>query len=272
MSPASTPTGSGRPCSRTRCRRAGSGADRRARCAFASLRRSGRCCEGSREHSGAPRRRRRPGPAAALPAGVRGPGARGEYRGLTAGSSTPVENGRSDGRGDGRPRALRRRSRAWLRALNDVRLVLGTRLDVTEDLDWKPRPERSSNPRTGDLRLRHLDAGAAGRASTLRRRRCRSAHLSPEPPAPYPRLPSPTPPPSTPPATSRARLRLDVCAAARQRASRTRRATAAGTAPASMNSRASERSTPPVTSSCTRGAARAARGRSRAPRGCPERA
>lgn len=24
----------------------------------------------------------------------------------------------------------------WLRALNDVRLVLGTRLDVTEDLDW----------------------------------------------------------------------------------------------------------------------------------------
>lgn len=25
---------------------------------------------------------------------------------------------------------------AWLRALNDLRLVLGTRLDVTEDLDW----------------------------------------------------------------------------------------------------------------------------------------
>lgn len=25
---------------------------------------------------------------------------------------------------------------AWLRALNDVRLVLGTRLDVTEELDW----------------------------------------------------------------------------------------------------------------------------------------
>jgi hypothetical protein len=25
---------------------------------------------------------------------------------------------------------------AWLRALNDVRLVLGTRLDVTEDFDW----------------------------------------------------------------------------------------------------------------------------------------
>jgi Domain of unknown function (DUF2017) len=25
---------------------------------------------------------------------------------------------------------------AWLRALNDVRLVLGTELDVTEDLDW----------------------------------------------------------------------------------------------------------------------------------------
>ena len=26
---------------------------------------------------------------------------------------------------------------AWLRALNDVRLVLGTRLDVTEDFDWE---------------------------------------------------------------------------------------------------------------------------------------
>jgi MoxR-like ATPase len=26
---------------------------------------------------------------------------------------------------------------AWLRALNDVRLVLGTELDVTEDLDWE---------------------------------------------------------------------------------------------------------------------------------------
>ena len=25
---------------------------------------------------------------------------------------------------------------SWLRALNDVRLVLGTELDVTEDLDW----------------------------------------------------------------------------------------------------------------------------------------
>ena len=25
---------------------------------------------------------------------------------------------------------------AWLRALNDVRLVLGTRLDITEDFDW----------------------------------------------------------------------------------------------------------------------------------------
>jgi Domain of unknown function (DUF2017) len=26
---------------------------------------------------------------------------------------------------------------AWLRALNDLRLVLGTRLDVTEDVDWE---------------------------------------------------------------------------------------------------------------------------------------
>jgi Domain of unknown function (DUF2017) len=39
----------------------------------------------------------------------------------------------------------------WLRALNDVRLVLGTRLDVTEDLDWNGlSPE---DPRTPELAL-----------------------------------------------------------------------------------------------------------------------
>jgi hypothetical protein len=38
----------------------------------------------------------------------------------------------------------------WLRALNDVRLVLGTRLDVTEDLDWDVAPE---DPRAPDLAL-----------------------------------------------------------------------------------------------------------------------
>ena len=39
----------------------------------------------------------------------------------------------------------------WLRALNDVRLVLGTRLDVTEDLDWsRLSPE---DPRAPDLAL-----------------------------------------------------------------------------------------------------------------------
>jgi Domain of unknown function (DUF2017) len=38
----------------------------------------------------------------------------------------------------------------WLRALNDVRLVLGTRLDVTEDLDWDVRPQ---DPRAPELAL-----------------------------------------------------------------------------------------------------------------------
>jgi hypothetical protein len=38
----------------------------------------------------------------------------------------------------------------WLRALNDVRLVLGTRLDVTEDLDWDVSPQ---DPRAPELAL-----------------------------------------------------------------------------------------------------------------------
>ncbi len=38
---------------------------------------------------------------------------------------------------------------AWLRGLNDVRLVLGTRLDVTEDLDWDALTE--DDPRLPEL-------------------------------------------------------------------------------------------------------------------------
>jgi hypothetical protein len=38
---------------------------------------------------------------------------------------------------------------AWLRALNDVRLVLGTRLDVTEDFDWEA--VTLDDPRAPDL-------------------------------------------------------------------------------------------------------------------------
>jgi uncharacterized protein DUF2017 len=38
---------------------------------------------------------------------------------------------------------------AWLRALNDVRLVLGSRLDVTEDFDWDELDP--SDPRAPDL-------------------------------------------------------------------------------------------------------------------------
>jgi hypothetical protein len=40
---------------------------------------------------------------------------------------------------------------AWLRALNDARLVLGTRLDVTEDLDWDE--VGPTHPRAGELAL-----------------------------------------------------------------------------------------------------------------------
>jgi hypothetical protein len=40
---------------------------------------------------------------------------------------------------------------AWLRALNDVRLVLGTRLDVTEDLDWDA--VEPGDPRLPELAL-----------------------------------------------------------------------------------------------------------------------
>jgi uncharacterized protein DUF2017 len=40
---------------------------------------------------------------------------------------------------------------AWLRALNDLRLVLGTRLDVTEDYDWDALD--ASTPRAPELAL-----------------------------------------------------------------------------------------------------------------------
>jgi len=39
----------------------------------------------------------------------------------------------------------------WLRALNDVRLVVGTRLDVTEDLDWDEL--NPQDPRAPELAL-----------------------------------------------------------------------------------------------------------------------
>jgi hypothetical protein len=39
----------------------------------------------------------------------------------------------------------------WMRALNDARLVLGTRLDVTEDFDWDGL--RPDDPRAQELAL-----------------------------------------------------------------------------------------------------------------------
>jgi truncated hemoglobin YjbI len=40
---------------------------------------------------------------------------------------------------------------AWVRALNDARLILGTRLDVTEDYDWDALGE--GTPRAQELAL-----------------------------------------------------------------------------------------------------------------------
>ena len=40
---------------------------------------------------------------------------------------------------------------AWVRALNNARLILGTRLDVTEDYDWDSLSERT--PRAQELAL-----------------------------------------------------------------------------------------------------------------------
>jgi hypothetical protein len=61
-----------------------------------------------------------------------------EYRQLTRG---PLASGRERALDVlqstvDRPSLSRDEADAWLRALNDARLVLGTELDVREDLDW----------------------------------------------------------------------------------------------------------------------------------------
>ena len=49
---------------------------------------------------------------------------------------------------------------AWMRAVNEVRLVLGTRLDVTEEGDERPTDaRRPPDHRLRRLRLPHLAAG-----------------------------------------------------------------------------------------------------------------
>jgi Domain of unknown function (DUF2017) len=48
----------------------------------------------------------------------------------------------------GQPTLTTDEAESWLRVLNDLRLVLGTRLDVTEDLNWNLDP---SDPRTPEL-------------------------------------------------------------------------------------------------------------------------
>jgi hypothetical protein len=51
----------------------------------------------------------------------------------------------------GRELLTREEADAWARALNDARLVLGTRLDVTEDFEWDALDAR--NPRAQELVL-----------------------------------------------------------------------------------------------------------------------
>ncbi len=42
---------------------------------------------------------------------------------------------------------------AWLRAVNDARLVLGTRLDISEDFDWDGFGFDETTPRAPELAL-----------------------------------------------------------------------------------------------------------------------
>ena len=45
-----------------------------------------------------------------------------------------------------RPTLTNDEAESWLRVLNDLRLVLGTRLDVTEEMDWNLDPNDPSAP------------------------------------------------------------------------------------------------------------------------------
>ena len=48
---------------------------------------------------------------------------------------------------------------AWLAALNDVRLALGTALDVSEDMPDDVDPDDPRAAHLGDLPLAHVRAG-----------------------------------------------------------------------------------------------------------------
>ena len=67
-------------------------------------------------------------------------------------------------------------AQVWLRALNDVRLALGVRLDITEDTAQRTQRSRPGRPPVGlsvGLRLAHLPAGDAGtRALVIRSETC----------------------------------------------------------------------------------------------------
>jgi hypothetical protein len=76
-----------------------------------------------------------------------------EYRELTrgqldAGRERSIETLRETA---GRELLTPEEADAWLRALNDARLVLGTRLDITEDFDWEAFD--ASDPRAPEIAL-----------------------------------------------------------------------------------------------------------------------
>lgn len=76
-----------------------------------------------------------------------------EYRELTRGQLAAGRRRTLDVLEDtaGREELRAEEADAWLRALNDARLVLGTRLEVTEDYDWESLDE--ATPRAQELAL-----------------------------------------------------------------------------------------------------------------------
>ena len=72
----------------------------------------------------------------------------------------------------GRIQLTSEQAQAWLKALNDVRLALGVRLDVTEDFEqqWaKTRPRRPAVGRVRGVRLARRGPGVPGPGASLSR-------------------------------------------------------------------------------------------------------
>lgn len=88
-----------------------------------------------------------------FPAAHEDPGREREYRELTRDQLVTGRTRSLDLLRETADRELlsREEADAWLRALNDARLVLGTRLDITEDFDWDSFD--ATTPRAQDLAL-----------------------------------------------------------------------------------------------------------------------